>query len=154
VQNTQLAVPVCRARAQCSYLQSRFPGTSPQEAANILAIVNVVGTVMRLFVGFLTGCVNSFLLFAVALGVQTALWVVMFIAINSVALSLWEFAAVCVACKICYGAGFTLVNLLVDQVFGAKNGTQVYVVVFVGVCFLVVLLSCIRTQGTRTGRSC
>ena len=104
-----------------SYLQNRFPGTSAGEAANILALVNVIGTVMRLLVGFLTSCVSSFVLFTIALGVQTALFVLLFFEVSAPALTLWEFAAVCIVAKVCYGSGFTLVNLLVDQVFGTKT---------------------------------
>eukprot|EP00750_Incisomonas_marina_P000947 INCI10747.1.p1 GENE.INCI10747.1~~INCI10747.1.p1 ORF type:complete len:478 (+),score=81.25 INCI10747.1:255-1688(+) len=109
-----------------SYLQSRFPGTSSTEAANILALVNVVGTVMRLFVGFAAGAFGSFGLFMIALVLQTILFVLLFFVISGAALTLWEFSAICIAAKICYGAGFTLVNLLVDEVFGKHNGTQVY----------------------------
>eukprot|EP00656_Telonema_subtile_P043349 TRINITY_DN49716_c0_g1_i1.p2 TRINITY_DN49716_c0_g1~~TRINITY_DN49716_c0_g1_i1.p2 ORF type:complete len:154 (-),score=49.82 TRINITY_DN49716_c0_g1_i1:141-602(-) len=63
--------------------------------------------------------------FAVALASQ----IVMFALMPSVAIhdnSLGIFMLLLCLGKICYGAGFTLINLLSAVVFGKENGTQVF----------------------------
>lgn len=109
-----------------AYLQDRFPEVSSSEAANMLALVNVIGTVTRLFVGFVAVKMGTFMLFAIGLGAQFCIFLVLFWVEPHGALPMWGFVTACVLAKICYGSSFTLVNLLVDAVFGKVNGTQVY----------------------------
>lgn len=115
-----------------SYVQSRFPGTTSTMAANSLAIINVVGTAWRLLVGFISKHVGRFELFVIALILQTALFATLAFTIDQSDMTLSLFTGIVCVCKICYGSGFTLINLLIDEVFGKANGTQVYGLVIFG----------------------
>lgn len=114
-----------------SYVQSRFQSSSTA-AANALAIINVVGTLFRLVVGALSEHVGRFRLFGCSLLVQTALLALLYRTIDDSGMNLVRFTAIISVCKMAYGSGFTLVNLLIDDVFGKADGTQVYGFVIFG----------------------
>lgn len=97
------------------------------EACNFLALINVVGTVMRLFVGledWNAAALNS----SVAFLVQT----VVFAVLPGTLLKHGHgdygtaYIALLFCAKVAYGSSFTLINFMSAEVFGTTNRGQVY----------------------------
>eukprot|EP00756_Hemistasia_phaeocysticola_P001302 Hpha_TRINITY_DN10916_c0_g3::TRINITY_DN10916_c0_g3_i1::g.26774::m.26774/K08177/oxlT; MFS transporter, OFA family, oxalate/formate antiporter len=141
-----------------AYLHHQYPAdTSSNSAANYLSLINAVGAVMRLFVGLVADKVGARRLFTLVLITQTGLLVLLYCVIRSITLG----PLVVLLCflKICFGSGFTLVNLLVGNIFGAENGTQVYGLVILSLSAasvtapnLIVLWWKQASDGTITGK--
>ena len=69
---------------------------------------------------------TSFILFGILMGITAGLFLTLYFIIETTWLTMWGFTAISIVCKICYGAAFPLVNMLIDEVFGKANGPQVY----------------------------
>ena len=94
-------------------------------SASLLALINASGVAFRLVVGILVEQIGTRPFFTAALGGQ----IIIFSVMPSTALdseSLGIFISLLCLSKICYGAGFTLTNVLARDIFGAQNGTQVF----------------------------
>ena len=94
-------------------------------SANFLALVNGCGVVIRLLVGFLQARAGTKRLLGVALAGQVLTFAILpAVAVNHDRVGAFVFL-LCIS-KCCYGSGFTLINLFSGEIFGARNGTQVY----------------------------
>eukprot|EP01084_Bolivina_argentea_P256647 432165_1 len=120
-----------------AYIEDEY-NTSLTMAANYLAMINIIGTVCRLFVGYAADRTGTKILFSIALIVQCILFAfVPLLALGTYGInkSLALFVVLLVMTKICYGASFTLINLYSMDMYGKKNGAQVYGLLIFGLVF-------------------
>jgi len=120
-----------------SDIRKQFSQVSQHEATNYLAAINIVGTVVRLLVGLLADVVGSKLLFFFVLSVQTIAFAMLPSAVNRWFNFPLTIALMMVA-KGCYGASFTLINLMCTDVFGSL-GSRVYGMTIWGMVFAALI---------------
>lgn len=107
-----------------NFLPDKFPSFSSATAANYLAALNIVGTIMRLFVGLAQSTFGTRPLFAFAAFLQCVIYAILpsILATGNVTF----FIALLFPAKIAYGASFPLINIFAGETFGTENRAQVY----------------------------